>query len=495
MIVFNLGMHRILAATICFAVCAVCLGTNWHLEAASSSLASLASRQQEKLKEAVERLNRQRESIQSESAPMTRAWNELQEELLGLREQARTVQAVRDSKSVSLDRLESQLADQKREFDYISRAVAGEFVASFESSLSVGELGVEGEAIRAHNLLLDAESSDSADSSIGQGSLESSLRLMDSAIGRIESLIGGRVYQGQALGESSRMISGSFLQVGPLLYFSDDSGARGGWVDESRSLSPLVRELNADQVKAISAITRDGKGTLPIDPSLGDAIAIQTTEDSLFEHLERGGIWVYPIVLFALIATVVGCFKFAQIFTIRQPNQLVVHDIVKLLRNGEKASARSLAEGLPEPSSALLIAGIDHADESIELVEEVLYESMLSVQPKLERFLNVIAVTAATAPLLGLLGTVTGIIKTFKLMEVFGAGDPKPLISGISEALITTELGLVLAIPALLLHALLARKVAGVLNRLEKLSMTFVNGLSRRSPAAGPLVGEGEGHG
>ena len=462
------------------------LATEWVAGGASASLGSLAVRQQAKLEDAVLRLNRQRDSIQAESAPVTTEWNELQKELRALREQAQTVQSVRDSKSVSLDRLESQLADQKREFEYIGRVLAGEFVSSFESSLSVGELGVDGEAIRTHNLLLDTESTNNL---VG---LESSLNLMDRAMFRLEELIGGRVYEGQALGESSQMIPGNFLQVGPLLYFSDASGVIGGWVDESRSLLPVVKALDATHVEAIGAIIRDGNGLLPVDPSLGDAVAIQTTEDSLLEHLDRGGIWVYPIVLFALVATLVGCFKFVQIFTIRQPNQLAVHDIVKMLRKGEKAPARSLAEGLPEPSAALLLAGIDHADESIELVEEVLYESMLSVQPKLERFLNVIAVTAATAPLLGLLGTVTGIIKTFKLMEVFGAGDPKPLISGISEALITTELGLVLAIPALLLHALLARKVAGVLNRLEKLSMTFVNGLSRRSPAAGPLVGEGE---
>ncbi|MDB4796762.1 MotA/TolQ/ExbB proton channel family protein, partial [bacterium] len=149
------------------------------------------------------------------------------------------------------------------------------------------------------------------------------------------------------------------------------------------------------------------------------------------------------------------------------------------------------AERQPEPSSALLLVGIDHAEESIELVEEVLYESMLSVQPKLERFLNVIAVTAATAPLLGLLGTVTGIIKTFKLMQVFGAGDPKPLMAGISEALITTELGLILAIPSLLLHALLSRKVAAVLSRLEKLSVAFVNGLSRRNFNTSTTISEG----
>jgi biopolymer transport protein ExbB len=109
-----------------------------------------------------------------------------------------------------------------------------------------------------------------------------------------------------------------------------------------------------------------------------------------------------------------------------------------------------------------------------------MFESILGAQPKLERFLNVIAVTAATAPLLGLLGTVTGIIKTFKMMEIFGAGDPKPLISGISEALITTELGLILAIPTLITHALLSRRVKEILSQMEKISIAFVNGLARQ---------------
>ena len=141
--------------------------------------------------------------------------------------------------------------------------------------------------------------------------------------------------------------------------------------------------------------------------------------------------------------------------------------------------AKDLADQQPSPCREMLLEAVESSSESTDLVEEILYESMLNTQPRLERYLNVIAVTAAIAPLLGLLGTVTGIIKTFKLMNVFGAGDPKPLISGISEALITTELGLILAIPALILHALLSRKVAGVLARMEKLGVAFMNSLAR----------------
>lgn len=106
-----------------------------------------------------------------------------------------------------------------------------------------------------------------------------------------------------------------------------------------------------------------------------------------------------------------------------------------------------------------------------DLTEELMTESILEEQPGWERYHSLIALTAAIAPLLGLLGTVTGIIKTFQMMEVFGAGDPRPLIGGISEALITTELGLILAIPALLLHAMLSRRAQSLLSRMERCAM------------------------
>ena len=109
-----------------------------------------------------------------------------------------------------------------------------------------------------------------------------------------------------------------------------------------------------------------------------------------------------------------------------------------------------------------------------------MYEKMLEAQPKVERFLSVIAVTAAVAPLLGLLGTVTGMINTFKMITLFGTGDASSLSGGISEALITTELGLVVAIPSLVAHAMLNRKAQSIMANMEKLAVVFVNGLPGR---------------
>ena len=128
----------------------------------------------------------------------------------------------------------------------------------------------------------------------------------------------------------------------------------------------------------------------------------------------------------------------------------------------------------------LLVDAVEHADESKDLLNEVLYERLLQTQPKLERMIPFIAVVAATSPLLGLLGTVTGMIKTFKLITVFGTGDARSLSSGISEALITTEFGLLVAIPSLIVHALLLRKTKGVLASMEQSAVAFTNGLETK---------------
>jgi biopolymer transport protein ExbB len=108
----------------------------------------------------------------------------------------------------------------------------------------------------------------------------------------------------------------------------------------------------------------------------------------------------------------------------------------------------------------------------------MLFERILRVRPRLERFLPFLAITAAAAPLLGLLGTVIGMIKTFQLITIFGTGDAKSLSSGISEALVTTALGLCVAIPTLILHGALSRMARHKVGLLEQISVAFVNGVS-----------------
>jgi biopolymer transport protein ExbB len=136
----------------------------------------------------------------------------------------------------------------------------------------------------------------------------------------------------------------------------------------------------------------------------------------------------------------------------------------------------------------VLRALLQHARSHAEVLEDVAAEALLKEVPRAERFATAITVAAAVAPLLGLLGTVTGMIATFDIITEFGTGDPRKLSGGISEALITTQLGLVVAIPALLLGNLLNAWANGIMGRTERAALALLNSLVAED--AEPLTAE-----
>jgi biopolymer transport protein ExbB len=163
-------------------------------------------------------------------------------------------------------------------------------------------------------------------------------------------------------------------------------------------------------------------------------------------------------------------------FEVADPKQ--VDGVLDALAAGDRNQAQRRAESLPGVSGEMLLTGVEFSGEKRSVLEELLFEKILRVRPTLERHLPFLAITAAAAPLLGLLGTVLGMIRTFQLITIFGTGDAKSLSSGISEALITTALGLIVAIPTLILHGALSRMAKRKLGLLEELSVAFVNGIA-----------------
>lgn len=460
-------MHIFLKTVACLAICLNSLK--------AEGLSELRSAQQAKLEDAIQRLTEQRKDIQAQQLPLVQKLNTLEVQARQLRSELSEARKVRDSRSFDLETLKSTVNAQRKEHDYIVHTLLSEYISNYESALSVGELDSYGASIRKLNLAIENPAISE------QEQLQESLALIEESLSRIQSVLGGKTYSGEALDSGGIVVKGTFVQIGPLLYFSDPSGKEAGVVEESDTLKARIVSIGKKSDSAIADFAAKKSGSLPMDVSLGDALVLRETHDSVLEHLRKGGIWVYPILVFALISSIIALLKLVQILAIRQPEPRVVHTIAGLLQENRQAEAMELARSQPQPARDLLEQAAIHSKEPIELIEEAMYESMLTTQPRLEEYLNIIAVTAAVAPLLGLLGTVTGIIKTFNLMQVFGAGDPKPLISGISEALITTELGLILAIPALIIHAFLSRKVAGIMAHLEKLSVAFINSFSSRS--------------
>ena len=135
-------------------------------------------------------------------------------------------------------------------------------------------------------------------------------------------------------------------------------------------------------------------------------------------------------------------------------------------------------------------AGLAVRHRDRETQESVLQEAILHQLPRVESGLSVLAVLGAVAPLLGLLGTVTGMINTFRVITLFGTGDPKLMSGGISEALVTTELGLIVAIPIMLMHTFLPRRADHIIGDMEEKAVQLTNIIQTGSETP-PLLAAG----
>ena len=213
----------------------------------------------------------------------------------------------------------------------------------------------------------------------------------------------------------------------------------------------------------IEDLHRTSAGVVTFDPTLSRALLLAEDDETLWQHLQRGGIWVIPIVLFALFASIAAAAKGVWLYRL-PPLAPALGERVQAAQSSEDA-LRALTKQVQGPQGELL--GVALKSATREERDDRLYAALLAQRNRLERGLGAIAMTASIAPLLGLLGTVSGMITTFKAMTLFGSGDPNVVSGGIAEALITTELGLVVAIPALLAHALMSRRVKSYFAQLE----------------------------
>lgn len=191
----------------------------------------------------------------------------------------------------------------------------------------------------------------------------------------------------------------------------------------------------------------------PVDPSRGGLLLVYRDIPDLGERIEQGRI-VGKIILGLLFVSVTfGLFR------------LLILVLESMAVAGQKRrSTPSKGNSL----GRVMLAYESSKDHSEEVIEMKLDEAILKEVPKLEFGLNFLKLAAGIAPLLGLLGTVTGMIKTFTQITLFGTGDPKIMAGGISEALVTTVLGLVSAIPLLFLHSFAASFSRGVQQTLEE---------------------------
>ncbi len=438
-----------------------------------ADLAQINAKAQQDLESALERLSETRATIREESVPLSRRINVLKGEVRALRAELDREQRAQDTRTLGLEALEGRVKAIQDENDYLSGLMT-QFFQELQTHMTAAEQQANESSIDGIRDVLDGP--DNSETAKYEAQVDTVLM----GIGRLRDRIGGVIYSGEAVDSEGDLVQGNFIELGPISVFASDSGAEAGIIESHQMAVPNATPLNAQFTRAASDLAANGKGELDIDVTLGSALAIEGAKESVSEHILKGGIWVWPIITFACLAGLLAVYKLFSIYSIKQPSAAQLGDIVRQVREGKKDEAIKSAEALPWEFGPMVKEAVLCSDQEKELVEEVMYEKMLEAQPKVERFLSVIAVTAAVAPLLGLLGTVTGMINTFKMITLFGTGDASSLSGGISEALITTELGLVVAIPSLVAHAMLNRKAQSIMANMEKMSVVFVNGLPSR---------------
>ena len=196
-------------------------------------------------------------------------------------------------------------------------------------------------------------------------------------------------------------------------------------------------------------------GIDPTGPTGGSLLANLIQTPSLVERAQQGREVGYAIIAVGTIGILIAIYKLIELAGVAKA--------VRSQANSKAADSRN-------PLGRVLKVGQDNFEKDIDTLELKLAEAIMAERPAIERWIGAVRIISVVAPLAGLLGTVTGMIVTFQMITLYGTGDPKLMAGGISQALVTTVLGLLVAIPTTLLHSFTASSARGIISTLEEQS-------------------------
>ncbi len=429
----------------------------------SAALLSIASAALADLDDVREELTRNIQASQRElstvEASVGRERGELaqrlaaaQNRVLDLRERAVAARRLADEQTLTLQQIETRLAEWREQ-------------SRFQSNQLAGFLDKTGRRRLSEQGTID---------------LRRDLTILTEHLNAQESRLYPRWQQTRVVLPDGQLADGDVLNVGPVGWFHRAQPEQSGLVRKDEGMTRVSLLFSGAAETGIEDLHQSSAGVITFDPTLTRALLLAETQESLWQHLRRGGFWAIPIVLFGLFASTIAVLKAVSLYRLPIPVPALAERVQSALGRGDEA-VRKLTEQVQGPQGELVRIAI--AAEAQEARDDRLHGTLLQQRIRLERWLSAIALTASVSPLLGLLGTVSGMIATFQAMSLFGAGDASAVSGGVGEALINTELGLVVAIPALLAHALLSRKAKSYLAQLESDAVNLSR-LSFRTGAA-----------
>jgi biopolymer transport protein ExbB len=269
-------------------------------------------------------------------------------------------------------------------------------------------------------------------------------------------------------------VDGEILRVGNIAAYGLSNRGAGALAPAGDGELKIWNDSSAETAQALAA--GQAPDVLPIFlfESLNAEVERKVAKGVL-ETVDSGGVIGWIIFFLGLVGLVLVLLRVGFLQRASASTDRIMTAVAGHIRRGDRSAALEMAKNKKGATARVLAATIRNLDRDREHVEDIVSEAILHENAHLNRFGALIIVIAAVSPLLGLLGTVTGMIATFDVITEFGTGDPKLLSGGISIALVTTELGLIVAIPMLLFGNLLSGWAEGIKDDMEKAALRVIN--------------------
>lgn len=353
--------------------------------------------------------------------------------------------AVTEKNKQEITRLEKELAELVQEMGDLSSTFhefAGDFAAVMQESMVSAEFPERDEALQA------------LAASRGQPTIDEIETLW--LLLQQEMVEAGKIarFESEVVAATGKSTLRPVLRLGTFSAYADGDFLR--YVPETGELLRLTRQPAARFRSQAAEFVRFSEAVAPItiDPTRGNLLGILSFTPDLRERIEQGGSIGYIILALGALGLVLLLWRMAYLGFIYLRVQAQLRDIGN--------------PSLSNPLGRVLSAVQETPLNDEEVLQLRLDEAVLAEIPALERGNGFIKLLAATSPLLGLLGTVTGMILTFQAISLFGTGDPKLMAGGISQALVTTVLGLIVAIPLLFGHSFVNTLSRSMVQRLDE---------------------------
>ncbi|SDY51826.1 MotA/TolQ/ExbB proton channel family protein [Nitrosomonas sp. Nm33] len=362
-------------------------------------------------------------------------------------------------RSAKIDQLNAQLAEAERK-----EAAVTERSDALETTYMQAESTLKNHGIELPSSIKEDKGNDPAKVSY----------LFKQALSLINNLGATQVKPGSFFLENGKQTKGSIIQVGNIAAYGVSDDGSGSLAPAGGGDFKIWKSASAESAVALSKNQQPDTLQLFLFESRTTAVD-ETHEQTLLEHVDSGGAIGWVIVALGVIG---GFFILTRAYLLRtnSTNMKQLSDqILHHLAAGEMDVAKKSCEENSSAIGRVSLYTLHHLKDDRDHMEGIVYEAILQESGPLDRFGSAILVIASVAPLLGLLGTVTGMIETFDSITQFGTSDPRLLSEGIAIALVTTELGLVVAIPTLLLGSLLSTWARNIKRDMEHSALKIVN--------------------